>query len=69
VRVAAPFKRIAYNDALMKYGTDIPICETPYNLRPDRFFAQVEFAALQNQPFAVSWRTARAVRGAFSTVP
>jgi aspartyl-tRNA synthetase len=48
---SAPFKRITYNDALMKYGSDKPDLRNPLIICDlSEFFTHVEFAAFKNKP-------------------
>ncbi len=47
----APFKRVTYKDAVMKYGNDKPDLRNPLMIRDlTDFFAGVEFAAFKNKP-------------------
>lgn len=46
-----PFKRITYNDAVMKYGSDKPDLRNPLTICDlSEFFTKVEFAAFKNKP-------------------
>jgi aspartyl-tRNA synthetase len=48
---ATPFRRISYNDAVMKYGSDKPDLRNPLTICDlTAFFSQVEFAAFKNKP-------------------
>jgi aspartyl-tRNA synthetase len=47
----APFRRIAFKDALMRYGTDKPDLRNPLEVADlTAFFAGVEFAAFKGKP-------------------
>ena len=47
----APFKRITYKDAVMKYGSDKPDLRNPLIISDlTDFFSNVEFAAFKNKP-------------------
>lgn len=47
----APFRRITYADAIMKYGSDKPDLRNPLTICDlTQFFSDVEFAAFKNKP-------------------
>jgi aspartyl-tRNA synthetase len=47
----APFRRIAFKDALLRYGTDKPDLRNPLEISDlTAFFANVEFAAFKGKP-------------------
>ncbi|MDP4110399.1 MAG: aspartate--tRNA ligase, partial [Bacillota bacterium] len=47
----APFKRIAFNDAVIRYGSDKPDLRNPLIICDlTEFFSHVEFAAFKNKP-------------------
>lgn len=47
----APFKRLTYHDAIMKYGSDKPDLRNPLTICDlTEFFTQVELAAFKNKP-------------------
>ena len=48
---SAPFRRITYHDAVLKYGSDKPDLRNPLTICDlSEFFTHVEFAAFKNKP-------------------